>query len=277
MVLTLAISGFGRAEDLPVRIVAANLSSGQHPNYDLGHGQRILQALRPDVILIQEFNVGDNKDATIEKWVDDSFGAEYEQFRETNARIPNGIISRFKIKEAGEEPDPAKLDRDIAWARIDLPNTDKDLWAISVHLHTKFKSRDGEAQAVLALIQKKQIPKDDYMVLGGDFNTDGPNEQCLKTLAAAFKTAAPQPAAQDGKSGTNAKRAKPYDWVLADEDLAKHQVPTEVAGAKFPAGLVFDSSLWSPAELAKLAPVKKDDSQAPQMQHMAVVKDFKIP
>src|SRR5262245_29371999 len=41
-----------------VRVVAANLSSGNFFNYDGGEGVRILEGLRPDIILIQEWRVG---------------------------------------------------------------------------------------------------------------------------------------------------------------------------------------------------------------------------
>jgi hypothetical protein len=49
----------------------------------------------------------------------------------------------------------------------------------------------------------------------------------------------------------------------------------EIAGLKFPHGLVFDSRVFEP--LDKCPPVQKGDSGVPNMQHMAVVRDFRIP
>lgn len=73
---------------------------------------------------------------------------------------------------------------------------------------------------------------------------------------------------------TNSPRNRPYDWVLASAAMDRLEVPVKLAGLEFPHGLVFDSRTFEPLE--KLAPVQKNDSAAPHMQHMAVVRDFKI-
>ena len=39
---------------------------------------------------------------------------------------------------------------------------------------------------------------------------------------------------------TNHSRGSPYDWVMADPDLAALQTPTVIGGAAFPDGLVFE-------------------------------------
>jgi hypothetical protein len=48
-----------------------------------------------------------------------------------------------------------------------------------------------------------------------------------------------------------------------------------IAGKTFPNGLVFDSRVFTPLE--GLAPIQKADSAAANMQHMAIVRDFRIP
>jgi hypothetical protein len=53
------------------------------------------------------------------------------------------------------------------------------------------------------------------------------------------------------------------------------EVPVRVAEREFAHGLVFDSRVFEP--LAKLPPVQRGDSGVPFMQHMAVVRDFRIP
>ena len=134
-----------------LRMMAANITSGSNQTYDLGHGTRQFQAMKPDIVMIQEFNY---TSGPIRDFIDNAFGTEYEYFRGTVAAgylgdgIPNGIISRYHILESGQwetayrrEPGnpsseiPAYQDRLYAWAVIDIPG-DRDLLAISVHLHT---------------------------------------------------------------------------------------------------------------------------------------------
>src|SRR5205085_11524393 len=42
--------------DVRLRLVAANLTSGNFQSWDPGDGIRILEGLHPDVVLVQEFN-----------------------------------------------------------------------------------------------------------------------------------------------------------------------------------------------------------------------------
>ena len=87
-----------------IRITASNVSSGNYQSY-VTAGTHILQALKPDVVCMQEFNVpGANDDAAVTAWVTSTFGAGYQWYREpkASANIPNGIISRYPILAAGE-------------------------------------------------------------------------------------------------------------------------------------------------------------------------------
>ncbi len=261
------------ADSVTVRIAAANLTCGRHPSYaeaadPEGAGARILQALAPDVVLIQEFNT----DVPIDEWVADTFGDGFVFYQEDDADIPNGIVSRFPIVESGEWDDPTQTTRDFAWAKIALPN-DRFLWAISVHLYgQKSDIRVEEASELIRLIAEK-IPPDDLVVLGGDFNTPAPNSPSIGVLAASFATDDPQPADEAGDQDTNAKRSKPYDRVLPSHELAEMEVPVSVGEKSFPHGLVFDSRVFKPLP----SPVRQDDSAAFQMQHMAVIRAFEIP
>ena len=131
--------------DTPLRIMAANLTSGSAQKYE-GPGIRILQGLDADVVLLQEFNYGSNSTTELEAFVRTSMGDGATYFREAGASIPNGILSRYPILEAGEWDDTSVSDRDFVWARIDIPG-DRDLWAISVHLLSKGASyRNTEAK-----------------------------------------------------------------------------------------------------------------------------------
>src|SRR5689334_18836344 len=56
-----------------VRVMAANLTSGNGQDYDPGHGARIFQGTDPDIVLIQELNYLGNTDADIRSFVDTAF------------------------------------------------------------------------------------------------------------------------------------------------------------------------------------------------------------
>lgn len=77
-----------------LRIMAANITSGSQQPYDSGHGTRIFKGLNPDVVLVQEFNLGNNTPTAIRSWVSSTFDASFRYYREANAQIPNDIVSR---------------------------------------------------------------------------------------------------------------------------------------------------------------------------------------
>ncbi|MES2440879.1 MAG: endonuclease/exonuclease/phosphatase family protein [Verrucomicrobiota bacterium] len=262
--------------DEVIRIVAANISSGNNQSYDPGEGIRIFKGLDPDIVLIQEFNYSGNSPANFRSFVDTAFGTEFSYFREGgDEQIPNGVISRYPILQSGEWIDVQVGNRDFAWARIDIPG-DKDLWAVSVHFLTSSASdRNAQATALVSFIQAN-IPASDYLVVGGDFNTSGFSESALGTLSSVVNTSG-RPNDQNGATGTNSSRASPYDQVLPDPDLNFLETAVVINGHGFtyPDGLVFDSRVFTP--LSAASPVLSGDSSASGMQHMAVVRDFQIP
>lgn len=264
---------------LQIRIVAANLTSdnkqayspdnGNHSNPE-GAGARILKALKPDVVLIQEFNTT----VPQRQWVNQTLGQEFFFMREEGMQIPNGIISRFPIIESGVWDDPVLNNRDFAWAHLRLPDQ-RDLWVVSVHLHSKGEaSRVKQATALRDFVRGK-VPKDAMLVIGGDLNTRSTGEKCFPVLAGVVEIPVTPPADAGGIIHTNAPRNRPYDWVLVNKPLQAVEIPVRVAEQEFSHGLVFDSRVFEP--LAKLPPVQKGDSGVPFMQHMAVVRDFRIP
>lgn len=254
-----------------VRIMAANLTSGVSQSYE-GPGTRIFQGLKPDIVLIQEFNVGTKSDVEIKQYVSDTFGPGYEYYREPTGNIPNGVISRYPIVAKGQFDSNAP-DRGFAWAKITVPGS-HPLYAFSVHLLTASPaSREAEATKLLADIKGLVLP-DDYVVIGGDFNTDKRTEACLTTLQEVVDVTASHAVDNEGNENTNANRAKPYDWVLASPNLVATQVPTTIGASAFPKGLVFDSRVYKP--LSEVTPVQGADSAATAMQHMGVVKDFHL-
>jgi hypothetical protein len=298
-----------------IRIMAANITSGRKQSYK-PNGIRMFQALKPDIILIQEFNYLDEYDdeLPIRDLVDIAFGTEFNYFR-GSGRIPNGIISRYPIVESGNWDDSSVTDREIAYAKIKLPNN-KFLWAISVHLSTK-DNLDGARDSVAA-ITAKNIPADDYIVYGGDFNTKSRTAGTVNELGSIFNVSAPWPKGyndfsnpdtcfkcytnyEPGECGdkfncdptaTSYERDDPYDWVIADKNnLHPLQTPTiycsensETDCLTFNDGIVFDSRDFTQEELDRFFfPVLVGDCNRDtgddymNFQHMAVVKDFLIP
>ena len=258
----------------PLRVMSANTTSGNNQSYDPGDGIRIFEGLKPDIVLIQEFNFGDNSATALRSFVDTAFGTTFAFFREAQGQLPNGIVSRYPIVAAGSWSDPEVSNRGFAWAKIAVPGK-IPLWAVSLHLLTSGGSkRNAEAAALVSQI-KSAIPTTDYLVVGGDLNTSSRTDGCVGTLAQIVTTGAPYPDDGHGNANTSAGRSTPHDWVMPDTDLARLQIPTRIGAQSFPAGLVFDSRVFSP--LSDVAPVKAGDSAAPGMQHMAVLKDFSLP
>ena len=262
------------AGTVPIRIMAANITSGNNQSYDPGHGTRIFQGTDPDIVLIQEFNYGTNSAADIRTFVNNAFGTSFSYYREGGAQIPNGIISRWPIIASGEWDDASVSNRDFAWARIDIPGP-IDLYAVSLHLLTSSSSvRNTEATQLVSYI-RAQVPASAYLVIGGDFNTSSRTESCISTLSQVVVTSSPYPADRNGNTNTNASRGSPYDWVLVDSDLNAYRTATTIGGSTFTNGLVADTRVYSP--IAEISPALAADSGATNMQHMGIIRNFLVP
>lgn len=265
----------GESGGKPFRVVSANLTAGQRQSYDTGEGGRILSALKADLALVQEFNVGDNAPSTVQAWVSTVFGPEYTYTRESdNAQIPNGIVSRYPILDSGTWNDKNVSNRAFVWAKIDLPGP-RDLFAVSVHFLTaNASSRQNQANDLRAQLEKVGSP-DDYIVVGGDMNTSSFSEPAFRELAPMVSHGNRFPADGNGNHNTNRARKKPFDQVLLSAPLQRAQVPTELGGVTFPDGLVFDTRAFP--KLDSVPPARRADSDAPEMQHMAVIRDIALP
>lgn len=266
-----AVAAAGSAVVVTCRLCAANTTSGNYQAYESA-GIRIFQGLRPDIVGIQEFNY---RSGTLRDLVDTAFGTGYYFFVEPgDEQIPNGVVSRWPIKAAGQWDDPLVSNRDYAWATIDVPGP-VDLHMVSVHLLTDDSTRPNEATNLSALIAAK-FPATDYVVLAGDLNTDTRSEQTVSTLLATPLSDAHKPADQAGDQDTSAPRSKPYDYVLPNAALDARHVATQVGGRTFADGLVYDSRVTVPYTL-RPTPILAGDSGVAGMQHMAVVKDYALP
>lgn len=261
-----ACLGESAPKTLSLTIATANLSDNASQAYE-APGIRILQTLHPDIVGIQEFNF---KAGTSQDLARKIFPGYHFAREKGGARLPNAILSRYPILAFGQWEDPFVGNRCFAWATIGIPGP-KPLHVVSVHLvQNRSASRVPEARHLLRLI-RDAFPQDDYVVLCGDFNIPSRESPALAELTTWFVDD-PQPADQEGNRNTNANRSRPYDFVLPNPALARHHVPTLLAGRKFPSGLVFDSRLWAPPP----PPAEWEDSSR-DMQHMPVMKTFRIP
>lgn len=268
-----------------VRVVAGNVTSGNYQSYDPGHGIRILQALQPDIVLVQEMNYLNNTAVDYQAFSDSILGPSYFAVDDANFQIPNGVISVWPIIASGYWDDPSLSNRELFWAEIDIPGS-VDLFVVSVHLHTNPPSDQVEAaQVIVSGVQAHQQshPGGFYYVVGGDFNgTDAVTVDGFGTDS-AFDIAAPFPVDDDGNPYTNAPRTSHYDFILTDSTLGALQIPVEYQSnfggplRSYVDGLVFDTRTFTQGQLDEyFSPTLVADSDAAGMQHMAVVKDFFI-
>ncbi len=257
-----------------IRIMAANITAGSAQSYDTGEGIRIFKGLKPDIVLIQEFNY---KKGTISDFVKKAFGEDYSYVR-GKGDIPNGIISRYPIIQSGAWESNRVTNRQWDWAVIDIPG-DRELLAVSVHLHTS--DNTTEMGPLRTKIDKKidSDRKDYYVVIGGDFNQPKWNP-IRSNFGSAFtvgKAVSDWPMDQLGDVTTNAKRAKQYDYLLCSFDFCKLETPTVIGSHSYSKGHVVDSRVYGKKnELKDIDPVQAKDSNATNMQHMAVVRDFEV-
>ena len=256
-------------------VVSANLSSGTGV-YEV-YGSRILEALGPDVVLIQEFRMPSG--TTQRSWVDEHFGTDYFYFIESTAGdgsgLPNGVISRWPILAAGEWEDPWAGTRDFAWATIDLPGS-RDLHAVSAHFRAESgyePHRMAEAQLVTNAIAQAGWAWTDYVLVGGDLNLQTRTEAALQILEPAV-TDARKPVDQAGFWSTSVNRNYPFDYLLPNRVLDSRHVPVVCHGYHFPDGMVFDTRMvWTQGVPP---PALAGDSGAYNMQHMAVMKVYEF-
>ncbi|MBQ1265927.1 MAG: endonuclease/exonuclease/phosphatase family protein [Proteobacteria bacterium] len=267
-----------------IRFMAGNITSGTYQTYDFGHGNRIFQAMAPDIVMIQEFNI---KSKTREQFVAAVFGEDFT-FSMSDNNIPNGIISRYPIVSSGFWESNIASSRNWDWAVIDIPG-DTDLLAVSVHLHTK--NNPEEIPVLTQKIQEKQAEGNYYVVIGGDFNTSK-RDDVLKNMGSVFNVRGPWPIDQNGREGTDENRnekpltsQRPLDWLLFSQNLDVYEIPIQIGKHTYADGHILDSRVYAGLcevhahenELADIPPVEAGDSDAEAMQHMAVIRDVMIP
>jgi endonuclease/exonuclease/phosphatase family metal-dependent hydrolase len=263
-----------------MRIVASNLTSGKFQKYET-EGLNILKGLRPDIVAVQEFNYGNSSNDDIRVMVDEAFGPQFYYYREPyrgNYPIPNGVISRWPIVEAGywEDPNPNLNQRGFVWSQIDIPG-ENDLFVVSIH----FKASSGltnEAQRaleseILKSLIMSNFPASSLIIVAGDFNLHSDDEYAYTNLL-TFLSDSPTPVDNHGNRNTNAKRVSWYDHVLFSSNMAPMLTAVEMPSQSFANGLVFDSRVYTP--LSDAPPVTIGDSAVTNMQHMAVVRDYRF-
>ncbi len=264
------------SSNVTVRVMAANLT-GDSQTYE-ANAIRIFQGLKPDVIAIQEFKYLNNTASDLRMMVNTAFGTNFSYYREPGYSLPNGIISRWPISAAGswEDVDPGVNDRGFVWARIDLPGAE-NLYVVSVHLKassgmTNEFRRNAQASQIKSLIQSN-FPANAWLVVAGDCNIQSSSEDALTTFKSFLSdTPIPTDSPAGGDADTNNGRSERYDYVFSSPTFSANRIETSIGSRSFPNGLVFDSRVFSP--LTDVVPVQASDSSS--LQHMAVMKDFRV-
>ena len=172
--------------------MAANITSGNGQSYDPGDGIRIFQGMKPDVVMIQEFNYGDNSASAIRGFVDTAFGTSFSYYREGGAQIPNGVISRYPIIASGEWDDTAGDQPRLRLGAHRRPGPEGPLGGERAPAHLEQQRAQHRGHQPGQPI-KANVPAGDYLAIGGDFNTDSRTEACLTTFAQVVTTARPVP------------------------------------------------------------------------------------
>ena len=268
--------------------MAANISTGNNQSYDPGHGIRIFKAVKPDIVMIQEFRYGRNNDDDINSMVSSTFGPEYFYSRGRyvdSSWIPNGIISRFPIIESGYWKSNLANNRDWDWAILDLPGN-KELLVVSLHLLTDKNAQEigpltREIENKIADDKKKNLEY--YVMVGGDFNSStvlNGKTDLKRVVYTSFSNNGSRPKDQDGDTTTNATRGKTLDVLLVDKELQQKEIPAKIGRHSYNNGHVFDSRVYSRrGELGDVTPVQADDCKGGKPiynQHMAVIRDFEF-
>ena len=269
-----------------IRVMTANLNSGTPPASDWYRDPsiNIFQGLKPDIILIQEFNV--DSGTSRRGFVNNAFGIEYNYYCEPSIggdwAMPNGIISRWPIKSKGHWADDnfeTHTTRSFVWGVIDIPG-DIDLQVVSIHLKAGDGSKERQIREAEATQLKGYVEAnfDDnkYIIVGGDLNLQYDSQSPIGIFSRYLDATDHRPRDRNGDTDTNTGRDKPYDWIMPNEKLDSYHT-TIYIGTDFQAfseGIVFDSEIFTP--LSSVSPIESGDSRYWQCYHMAVMKAFDI-
>ena len=163
------------------------------------------RGLTPDIVVIQEFNYQGGDPSRLSS-IPRSVRISTSTSSHERAGFPNGVVSRYPIIKGGTWNDPNVPDRSFVYAQIDVPGP-IDLWAVSLHLLTTGATqRDTEAKELVTYIQGT-VPAGDYLIVGGDLNTDTADETALTDLAASVVTKFTFPLRSNGKTTSPASTA----------------------------------------------------------------------
>ena len=146
----------------------------------------------------------------------------------------------------------------------------RDLLVVSVHLRTDRVVRRLEMAELAQYMDQGR--GNSIVVLGGDFN-GGSSNPALEAAGTYLNLFSAPPLNVRGTNATNAGLSKQLDVLLTGRDLEPWEVPITIGAKTFVHGVVFTSDMAPPEAVSPALPT---DSQAPGMQHMAVVRDFKL-
>ena len=263
-----------RDQTVSIRVLTVNLNSGNISSDD-GNGANIIKALKPDIILAQEFKYKNNSDSAIKEYINNRFGSEYAYYcignEMSNSSVPNGIISRYPIKADENNHcyhwySQLASSAEWSWGILTIPGS-KELIVASVNLDEEKYSTE------LPDLKSKFMEKfnsGSYFagIIGGTFNT--PDRTLVESIFdQVLDVGGKYPADQEGNDNTDLGRTIPANWLLATHELISS--PMEIGTSVYNNGIVFDSRVYTP--LSDLPSVSSGDSVA-GMQYMVVGRDL---
>jgi hypothetical protein len=140
------------------------------------------------------------------------------------------------------------------------------------------------AEIITDIIKEHKNKYENYFyVVGGDFNGEASLSNDGFGKYDIMRINFPYPLAEYGNDGnTNRSRTAKLDFILVDKNLYEYQISTDYCINEnecktYQNGLVFDSRDYSNQDLLKyFNGVESNYCDAKNMQHLAVIKDYKI-
>lgn len=243
---------------------------------------RILQGLKPDIALLQEFK---DRNSDYRGFVDEAFGTDFVYYRGPGIggafNQSNGIVSRWPFKDSGSWDDVVVQNRYFDWAVIDLPGNAPDIQVVSIHLKAGTTPEDKdtrvtEATNLKALIEAN-FAADQYIMIAGDMNTvSRDSEPALIAVFDSYLTTSDgTPADRNGNNNTNVNRVSAFDWLIPNQLLGDVITTLTVGSSGYLGGIVFDSRVFTP--LSELPPILETDTASGDMDHCPIMKSYDLP
>lgn len=172
----------------PVRVMAYNVKHGlgNDGHLDLERIARVIEAQDPDVVTLQEIDVGCTRSGEVDQatWLGERLGMEarFGPFMDyQGGQYGMAVLSKLPILESTNHALPPGPEPRTALAvRVAAPRGGP-FWVVGIHLYATEAERLAQAEALLGALSSE----DDPIVLAGDFNSE-PGSVVMDRFAEEF-------------------------------------------------------------------------------------------